>query len=67
MAHPKALNDTPEPIRPGQPQARNPTTPGDLAETYARCVRAHYLDRLQHEQIIGLVDSCRRINGSLSA
>lgn len=36
-----------------------------VLETYAQGVRAHYLDQLQHEQIIGLVDSCRRINGSL--
>jgi hypothetical protein len=30
MAHPKALNDTPDTAQPGQPQTRNPTTPGDL-------------------------------------
>jgi len=30
MAHPDALNDTPQTVRPGVPQARNPTTPGDL-------------------------------------
>lgn len=30
MAHPEALNDIPDAVRTGQPQARNPTTPGDL-------------------------------------
>ena len=30
MAHPDALNDTPQTVRPGVPQARNPTTPGDV-------------------------------------
>ena len=30
MAHPEALNDTPDVVRTGQPQVRNPTTPGDL-------------------------------------
>lgn len=33
MTHPEALNDTPEPIGPGQPQDPNPTNPGDLAAT----------------------------------
>jgi|SRR5690625_5101231 len=37
-----------------------------VLETYARGVRAHYLDRLHHEQMVSLVDSCRRINGSLA-
>jgi hypothetical protein len=36
-----------------------------VLETYAQGVRAHYLDQLQHEQIVNLVDSCGRINGSL--
>ncbi|MGV0626940.1 MarR family winged helix-turn-helix transcriptional regulator [Mycolicibacter minnesotensis] len=34
-------------------------------ETYARGVRMHYLDQLEHEQMVDLADSCRRINGSL--
>jgi DNA-binding MarR family transcriptional regulator len=37
-----------------------------VLETYAQGVRAHYLDQLQHEQMVSLVDSCRRINGSLT-
>lgn len=38
-----------------------------VLETYAQGVRAHYLDHLQHEQMVVLVDSCRRINGPLKA
>lgn len=38
-----------------------------VLETYAQGVRAHYLDALQHEHIVSMVDSCRRINGSLTA
>ena len=30
MAHPNALNDTPQTVQAGVPRARNPTTPGDL-------------------------------------
>lgn len=37
-----------------------------VMETYAQGVRVHYLDQLEHEQMVNLVDSCRRINGSLS-
>lgn len=42
MAHPKALNDTPDTAQPGQPQTRNPTTPGDLPplQFFARTVHA---------------------------
>lgn len=36
-----------------------------VLETYAQEVREYYLDHLQHEQMVTLVDSCRRINGSL--
>ena len=32
MAHPNALNDTPQTVQAGVPQARNPTTPGDLPQ-----------------------------------
>ncbi len=35
-----------------------------VLETYAQEVRAHYLDHLQHEHMVSLVDGCRRINGS---
>ncbi|MFL0182187.1 MarR family transcriptional regulator [Mycobacterium sp. SMC-15] len=38
-----------------------------VLETYAQQVRAHYLDHLRHEQMVCLVDSCRRINGPLKA
>ncbi|MEB3033839.1 MarR family winged helix-turn-helix transcriptional regulator [[Mycobacterium] nativiensis] len=38
-----------------------------VLETYAQGVRAHYLDQLQREQMMSLVDSCRRINDSLAA
>ncbi|WP_409436882.1 MarR family transcriptional regulator [Mycobacterium sp. SMC-14] len=37
-----------------------------VLETYAREVRAQYLDYLQHEHMVSLVDGCRRINGSLN-
>lgn len=36
-----------------------------VMETYAQGVRVHYLNQLEHEQMVNLVDSCRRINGSL--
>ncbi|WP_337777059.1 MarR family winged helix-turn-helix transcriptional regulator [Mycolicibacter kumamotonensis] len=38
-----------------------------VLETYAQGVRMYYLDQLHYEQLVGLVDSCRRINGSLKA
>ncbi|KKC00089.1 MarR family winged helix-turn-helix transcriptional regulator [Mycolicibacter arupensis] len=37
-----------------------------VMETYAQGVRAHYLDQLGREQMLNLVDSCQRINESLS-
>ncbi|MEB3068833.1 MarR family winged helix-turn-helix transcriptional regulator [[Mycobacterium] vasticus] len=38
----------------------------EVLETYAQGVRAHYLDQLEPEQMVSLVDSCRRINDSLA-
>lgn len=38
-----------------------------VLDTYAQEVRAHYLDHLRHEHMVSLVESCRRINGSLKA
>ncbi|ORA97580.1 MarR family transcriptional regulator [Mycolicibacter minnesotensis] len=37
-----------------------------VMETYAQGVRVHYLDQLEPEQMLNLVDSCERINDSLS-
>ena len=37
-----------------------------VMETYAQGIRVHYLNQLKHEQMVNLVDSCRRINDSLS-
>ncbi len=36
-------------------------------ETYARVVRAHFLDELSRNQMIALGDGCRRISARLKA
>jgi DNA-binding MarR family transcriptional regulator len=38
---------------------------GPALETYAKTIRAHYLDQLSRQQMIALGDSCRRITTSL--
>jgi DNA-binding MarR family transcriptional regulator len=43
------------------------TLTADALQTYARLVRAHFLDELSRRQMIALGDGCRRISARLKA